>query len=234
LAEGDGDCDSDDDCQGSLVCGTDNCGDFRDSTGWSADHVATTWDMKDDCCMQPAIGTDNSCDCDVPYPCVDEDGTCHGLGSSDSYPDMDSILQHCNVDLGPSYSTQACIDGTLVSDLPSDDCDHGPCVNYGCWEGDDNDDKPRCQCKNGYSGPFCELPPDMDEADLRRCSCRSFQKIVDQNGKRVPPPTGRIMCQNRLRGPPHKHCNLATEPYYEGDGCPQQTCTFLRSLAYGR
>jgi len=56
LAEGDGDCDSDSDCQGSLVCGTNNCGDFRDNFGWGHDEDHT-WDLADDCCMQPATET---------------------------------------------------------------------------------------------------------------------------------------------------------------------------------
>ena len=42
--EGEGDCDSDDQCKGDLVCGEDNC----------------SLDSKKDCCMQPETG--NGCD----------------------------------------------------------------------------------------------------------------------------------------------------------------------------
>ena len=40
IAEGDGDCDTDADCAGSLICGTDNCA------------VGDMFDLTDDCCMQ--------------------------------------------------------------------------------------------------------------------------------------------------------------------------------------
>jgi len=52
LGLGDGDCDTDNDCAGSLVCGKDNCGDFRDHAGWREDSF-TSWDTTDDCCMDP-------------------------------------------------------------------------------------------------------------------------------------------------------------------------------------
>ena len=51
IAYGDGDCDTDSDCAYDLVCGTDNCGDFRDSSGWPEDDP-DGWDTTDDCCMQ--------------------------------------------------------------------------------------------------------------------------------------------------------------------------------------
>lgn len=53
LEEGDGDCDSDNDCGHGLYCGTDNCGDYRDLSGfpWASQNG---WDKTDDCCYKPA------------------------------------------------------------------------------------------------------------------------------------------------------------------------------------
>jgi len=50
LGHGDGDCDSDSDCAAGLTCGTNNCADFRSSTGWSAVADGASWDLDDDCC----------------------------------------------------------------------------------------------------------------------------------------------------------------------------------------
>ena len=41
---GGGDCDKDDDCEGSLVCGIDNCQDFNPAAGSNYD-----------CCIEPGI-----------------------------------------------------------------------------------------------------------------------------------------------------------------------------------
>jgi len=57
LSEGDGDCDSDSDCYGDLMCGNDNCGNGRDTSGWLADST-TGFDLTDDCCQLVAC-TDN-------------------------------------------------------------------------------------------------------------------------------------------------------------------------------
>ena len=51
LCLGDGDCDADSDCAIGLLCGTDNCGAFRQSTGWPSNGPG--WDLTDDCCYSP-------------------------------------------------------------------------------------------------------------------------------------------------------------------------------------
>ena len=53
LEYGDGDCDHDSDCMGNLLCGSNNCGDFRDSTNWPTEALAG-WDTTDDCCYAPS------------------------------------------------------------------------------------------------------------------------------------------------------------------------------------
>ena len=49
LGYGDGDCDHDSDCMGDLLCGRNNCGDFRDAAGWPTESELG-WDTTDDCC----------------------------------------------------------------------------------------------------------------------------------------------------------------------------------------
>ena len=45
--DGEGDCDNDNDCEGNLVCGVDNC-----------DRANPAFDSTDDCCFNLILGTD--------------------------------------------------------------------------------------------------------------------------------------------------------------------------------
>merc|ERR1712126_338253 len=66
--EGEGDCDSNNDCLGDLVCGRENCG------------GGPTFEALDDCCRTPCNGDDSCCswtlchegegDCDVDDECI--------------------------------------------------------------------------------------------------------------------------------------------------------------------
>ena len=47
MIEGDGDCDSDDECADGLKCGVDNCNDFRSLNGYPEDSD-DGWDTTDD------------------------------------------------------------------------------------------------------------------------------------------------------------------------------------------
>jgi len=47
--EGEGDCDTDDDCKEGLKCGTNNC----EFDGWGIIPHSTGWDIYDDCCYKP-------------------------------------------------------------------------------------------------------------------------------------------------------------------------------------
>ena len=86
---GDGDCDSDDQCAEGLKCGTDNCGAFHDSWGWSCESVYG-WDKTDDCCARddghgglttvPLDNEPNEClevDACEYACCGGDDGGCH-------------------------------------------------------------------------------------------------------------------------------------------------------------
>ena len=57
--EGDGDCNEDEDCDGSMICGNNNCNKWRSLTG--------LWDSEDDCCERR---------CTVDHPCKEGEGHC--------------------------------------------------------------------------------------------------------------------------------------------------------------
>ena len=88
---GDGDCDSDDDCAGDLVCGTDNCGrqEGFDISHWPVESQCG-WDTTDDCCCRPT--DDGGCttipeDQSLTTKCLAEDGCgarVHGGGAAAS------------------------------------------------------------------------------------------------------------------------------------------------------
>eukprot|EP01062_Namystynia_karyoxenos_P058336 TRINITY_DN49899_c0_g1_i1.p1 TRINITY_DN49899_c0_g1~~TRINITY_DN49899_c0_g1_i1.p1 ORF type:complete len:714 (+),score=211.03 TRINITY_DN49899_c0_g1_i1:87-2144(+) len=56
LGLGDGDCDEDIDCESGLVCGHQNCGNFRDNHGWPSGNEFG-WDLTDDCCEYAGSGS---------------------------------------------------------------------------------------------------------------------------------------------------------------------------------
>jgi len=51
--DGEGDCDSDDQCEGSLVCGTDNCADMNQDADWAYSNK--------DCCKEAVTNTNSGC-----------------------------------------------------------------------------------------------------------------------------------------------------------------------------
>ena len=90
---GQGDCDSNDVCQGSLVCGLNNC---PESLGY---------DSTDDCCYKPSVGNEEFCTID--YPCGTNEGDC----------DFDEECQtglicnraiDCSANLGLNYHVDCC------------------------------------------------------------------------------------------------------------------------------
>ena len=86
LGLGDGDCDADADCASGLVCGTDNCMQFRSSAGWPTDGPG--WDLTDDCCYYPGgLGSPSSCH----VSCNGGNDGCNGnLGLGDGDCDADA------------------------------------------------------------------------------------------------------------------------------------------------
>merc|ERR1712072_1312207 len=52
IREGDGDCDYDKDCRKGLKCGSNNCGRWRSTRGWTS-KGKFKWYRGDDCCYRP-------------------------------------------------------------------------------------------------------------------------------------------------------------------------------------
>jgi hypothetical protein len=73
IGEGDGDCDTDADCQEGLKCGTDNCVNYHHGESWPASN-ADGWDKTDDCCYMPGLCRGKDSDC--KYPLRLGDGDC--------------------------------------------------------------------------------------------------------------------------------------------------------------
>ena len=61
-SENEGDCDSHDDCQDGLVCGSNNC------------PASLGFDSKVDCCYQPTLGDEDFCSSGIP--CKENEGDC--------------------------------------------------------------------------------------------------------------------------------------------------------------
>ena len=85
----DGDCDSNSDCKGDLICGENNC-----NVDWLSD---SEFDETDDCCMENlrCLGNDGGC-CTEETPCEKYDGDCDS--DSDCKGDLICGENNCNVD----------------------------------------------------------------------------------------------------------------------------------------
>jgi len=133
---GEGDCDSDSDCQSGLVCGVDNCS-------------GSGFDSTDDCCYRPCTGGD-SC-CTSTNKCGVGEGDCDS--DSDCWPGLVCGVDNCS---GPGFdSTDDCC-------YRADPCTGGdtcctPISKCGAGEGDcdsDSDCQPGLVCGiDNCSGP---------------------------------------------------------------------------------
>jgi len=149
--EGEGDCDSNSDCYGDLVCGSSNC-----KSGWYGDR--SSFEDDDDCCMVPAPGCDGGVDCCKNGECQEGEGDC------DSACDCHGQLV---------CGTDNCITGFPGDRSSFEDwhdccympvCDGGDncCENGNCGEGEgDCDSNSDCNsnlvcgsnnCKTGWPG----------------------------------------------------------------------------------
>merc|ERR1711939_214497 len=94
--DGEGDCDTDDDCIGDLRCGTDNC-----------DRGRFPFDSTDDCCyppipvLLPGCSGDDNC-CTPENPCYDGEGDCDT--DRDCVGDLRCGVDNC---AGPSLGFDA-------------------------------------------------------------------------------------------------------------------------------
>ena len=91
-SENEGDCDSNEECQNGLACGSNNC-------------TATLGcDSEVDCCYQPTLGDEDFCASEMP--CGENEGDC------DSHDECQSGLlcgsNHCPASLGYDAETDCC------------------------------------------------------------------------------------------------------------------------------
>ena len=104
--EGEGDCDQDNECAGSLECGQDNC-------AWGMDPLGS-WD---DCCQDPATTTTSTTSCDS--------SSCGAGWQYDLYPNTPKILVCSKVlvnTLSQSDAIHTCkIDDAYLPDFISEE-----------------------------------------------------------------------------------------------------------------
>jgi hypothetical protein len=196
---GDGDCNTDEDCPGTLICGTNNC-----LTGENfARSVLVNkglWDPEDDCCERA---------CKPAHPCEEGGGTC--LTDSD-----------CR-NPGWAKCGASCLDQTrfprnifiknteTFGFLASDKCCYRVCNKrynicgnnqIGCWE--DEDCGPGLYCKRNVAQPFCT---DINECDPTNTKMFGT-KFCGQN----------TVCTNTI-GSFTCTCNAGYENFTAWEGC---------------
>ena len=147
-AEGEGDCDTDNDCAGALVCGTNNCANFRTLDG--------LWDAEDDCCERQ---------CTPEHPCQEGGGHCNVDA------DCENLLK-CgdNFCLNPTYFPRLEFPRNSETFFTgSDNCCYRHCNKkyHLCAEGEvgchkDEDCAVGLYCKKDVDQPYCT---DHDECD---------------------------------------------------------------------
>ena len=95
--EYEGDCDSNDDCQTGLSCGTNNC------------PSSLEFDLWVDCCFSPSPGHHDFC---TPQnPCGEHEGDCD---SNDDCHTGFVCGSDCPSYLGYHYNTDCCYKGTII------------------------------------------------------------------------------------------------------------------------
>ena len=142
--DGDGDCNVDEDCVGSLICGSNNCKNWRSLTGM--------WDSDDDCCERR---------CTKEHPCKEGDGHCE-----DDNDCQNPGWLKCgdNLCLDQTYFPRNIFTNNSETYMysTSDNCCYRPCSSrYNlCSEGEigclfDNDCEAGHYCKKDVPQPFC-------------------------------------------------------------------------------
>ena len=90
--ENEGDCDSHDECQGNLVCGSNNC------------LGSSNLESKLDCCYAPMIGDEHFCS--IQYPCAENEGDCDFHG--ECLNDLQCGSNNCPNSLGLHHDVDCC------------------------------------------------------------------------------------------------------------------------------
>ena len=85
-SENEGDCDSHDECQDGLSCGSNNC------------PASLSFDSEVDCCYQPTLGDENFCT--TVNPCGEHEGDCdsHNECQEDLFCGSNNCLASLNFD----------------------------------------------------------------------------------------------------------------------------------------
>ncbi len=172
--ENEGDCDWDDDCEGSLICGSNNCLETRNS------HAM--YDLNDDCCERR---------CKPNHPCDEGEGHCES-NSDCAHPWLNCGDNNCK---DQHYFPQEQFFWNYIVDIfsDSDNCCYRPCrpqakcdVNvYGCLQDDD--------CQDGLYCDKDKTCRDINECDKmngkidgyiycgRYVDCVNYDKYYDCN-----------------------------------------------------
>ena len=95
---GDGDCDSDSDCAGNLMCGDNNCGREEDFDISSWPSSSPGWDTTDDCCCR--LTSNGTC---TTIPLSGEETVC-----------LDEVIRNRNEPLHAGFMTVAIVAGLLA------------------------------------------------------------------------------------------------------------------------
>ena len=95
---GDGDCDSDSDCAGNLMCGDNNCGREEDFDISSWPSSSPGWDTTDDCCCR--LTSNGTC---TTIPLSGEENVC-----------LDEVIRNRNEPLHAGFMTVAIVAGLLA------------------------------------------------------------------------------------------------------------------------
>ena len=93
--QNEGDCNSHDECQAGLACGTDNC------------PASLGFDSEIDCCYQPILGDEDYCTSGIP--CDEDEGDC------DAHDECQDGLfcgsNNCPASLGYASEVDCCTEG---------------------------------------------------------------------------------------------------------------------------
>ena len=145
-SENEGHCDAHDECQGGLVCGTNNCPNYLG------------FDYEVDCCYHSTeVGDENFCT--NVNPCEEDEGDCDSY--EDCQTDLDCGSSNCPASLGldsevdccyPNSCPGTCEDPSYEGDFFCDDQNN----NCGCeWDGGD------C-CGNNVKTKYCSACQCLD------------------------------------------------------------------------
>ena len=93
-SENEGDCDSHDECQDGLVCGSNNC------------PASLGFDSEVDCCYHPTVGDEHFCTAD--NPCDVDEGDCDSNNECQTNLICDTA-NSCPASLGFSADVNCCV-----------------------------------------------------------------------------------------------------------------------------